>query len=176
MIGIDIGTTEVRGRSQRASVRRMLVERRRELLSEIQSRVRVVREVGSSKDHHSSPLVETVDTEPEDDLEFALIQMKSEMLETVDEAVRRFDAGAYGYCVDCGEVITPARLRAMPLPCVVGSVSKRARTSSTASASTCSSCRRRSTRDTSVVIAQMSAAPARTDAARQAASPCRFRV
>jgi DnaK suppressor protein len=114
MIGIDIGTTEVRGRSQRASVRRMLVERRRELLSEIQSRVRVVREVGSSKDHHSSPLVETVDTEPEDDLEFALIQMKSEMLETVTEAVRRFDAGAYGNCVDCGEVITSARLRAMP--------------------------------------------------------------
>jgi DnaK suppressor protein len=114
MIGIDIGATEVRGRAQRASVRQMLVERRRELLNEIQSRVRVVREVGSSKDHHSSPLAETVETEPEDDLEFVLIQMKSEMLETVNEAVRRFDAGAYGYCVDCGEVITSARLRAMP--------------------------------------------------------------
>ena len=113
MIGIDIGTTEVRGRAQRASVR-MLVDRRRELLNEIQSRVRFVREVGSSKDHHSSPLAETVEPEPEDDLEFALIQMKSEMLETVNEAVRCFDAGAYGYCVDCGEVITSARLRAMP--------------------------------------------------------------
>jgi DnaK suppressor protein len=101
----------VRGRAQSANVRRMLVERRRERLNEIQSRVRVVREVGSSKDHHSSPLAET---EPEDDLEFALIQMKSEMLETVNEAVLRFDAGAYGYCVDCGEVITSARLRAMP--------------------------------------------------------------
>ena len=111
---IDIGTTEVRGRAQRANVRRMLVKRRRELLNEIQSRVRFVREVGSSKDHHSSPLAETVEPEPEDDLEFALIQMKSEMLETVNEAVRRFDAGAYGYCVDCGEVITSARLRAMP--------------------------------------------------------------
>jgi len=114
MIGIDIGTTEVRGRAQRASVRRMLVERRRELLNEIQSRVRFVREAGSSKDHHSSPLAETVEPEPEDDLEFALIQMKSETLETVNEAVRRFDAGAYGYCVDCGEVITSARLRAVP--------------------------------------------------------------
>jgi hypothetical protein len=78
MIGIDIGATEVRGRAQRASVRQMLVERRRELLNEIQSRVRVVREVRSSKDHHSSPLAEAVETEPEDDLEFALIQMKSE--------------------------------------------------------------------------------------------------
>jgi DnaK suppressor protein len=114
MIGFDIGATEVRGRAQRASVRRMLVERRRELLNEIHSRVRVVREVGSSKDHHTSRLAETVEVEPEDDLEFALIQMKSEMLETVNEAVRRFDAGAYGDCLDCGEVITPARLRAMP--------------------------------------------------------------
>jgi DnaK suppressor protein len=114
MIGIDIGATAVRGRAQRASVRQMLVERRRELLNEIQSRVRVVREVGSSKDHHSSPWADTVETEPEDDPEFALIQMKSEMLETVNEAVRRFDAGAYGYCVDCGEVITSPRLRAMP--------------------------------------------------------------
>jgi hypothetical protein len=50
MISVDIGTTEVRGRAQSANVRRMLVERRRELLNEIQSRVRVVREVGSSKE------------------------------------------------------------------------------------------------------------------------------
>ena len=112
MIGIEI--REVRGRAQRAGVRQMLVERRRELLSEIQSRVRVVREVGFSKDHHSSPLAETFEAEPEDDLEFTLIQMKSAMLETVNEAVRRFDAGVYGYCIHCGEVITPARLRAMP--------------------------------------------------------------
>jgi DnaK suppressor protein len=114
MFGIDIGTTEVPVRAQCADVRQTLVERRRELLSEIQSRVRVVREVGSSKDHHNSALAETVEAEPEDDLQFALIQMKSEMLETVNEAVRRFDAGAYGYCVDCGDVIALARLRAMP--------------------------------------------------------------
>lgn len=114
MICTDIRTTDVRGRAQGANVRRMLVERRRELLNEIQSRVRVVREVGASKDYHISPLAETVDAEPEDDLEFALIQMKAQILETVDEAIRRFDAGAYGYCVDCSEVITPARLRAMP--------------------------------------------------------------
>jgi DnaK suppressor protein len=114
MICTEVGAIEVGGGTPREDVRRMLVERRRELLNEIQSRVRVVREVGSTKDHHGSALIETVEAEPEDDLEFALIQMKSELLETGDEAVRRFDAGAYGYCVDCGEVITPARLRAMP--------------------------------------------------------------
>jgi DnaK suppressor protein len=114
MICTEVGAIEVGGGTPREDVRRMLVERRRELLNEIQSRVRVVREVGSTKDHHGSTLIETVEAEPEDDLEFALIQMKSEMLETVNEAVRRFDAGAYGYCLECCEVISPVRLRAMP--------------------------------------------------------------
>jgi DnaK suppressor protein len=59
-------------------------------------------------------LTETVEAEPEDDLVFALIQLKAEMLERVNEAVRHFDEGTYGYCGDCGEVIASARLRAMP--------------------------------------------------------------
>ncbi|MCS7207061.1 MAG: TraR/DksA C4-type zinc finger protein [Dehalococcoidia bacterium] len=39
-------------------------------------------------------------------LETALVQ--------VQEALERMDAGTYGYCVDCGEPIPLARLRAMP--------------------------------------------------------------
>ena len=35
-------------------------------------------------------------------------------MERVNEAVRHFDEGTYGYCVDCGEVIASSRLRAMP--------------------------------------------------------------
>ena len=99
---------------RRADIRRMLVERRRELLNEIQSRVRDVREEGSSTDHHTGQLGELLDAEPEEDLAFALIQMKAEMLERVNEAVRMFDEGTYGSCLDCGEVIGSARLHAMP--------------------------------------------------------------
>ena len=40
--------------------------------------------------------------------------MKAEVLERVNEAVRHFDEGTYGYCVDCGEVIASSRLRAIP--------------------------------------------------------------
>jgi DnaK suppressor protein len=105
---------EVAVGERRHDIRRMLVERRRELLTEIQSRVRDVREVGSSTNRRTTDLAETVETEPEDDLVLALIQMKAEMLERVNEAVRHFDEGAYGYCIDCGEVIASARLRAMP--------------------------------------------------------------
>jgi len=100
--------------ARRADVRRMLVERRREFLLEIQSRIRDVREEGSSTDHHAPQLGEPLEAEPEEDLAFALIQMKAEMLERVNEAVRTFDEGAYGSCLDCGEVIGSARLQAMP--------------------------------------------------------------
>jgi DnaK suppressor protein len=92
----------------------MLVERRRELLNEIQDRVRDIREAGSGKHHHCTHPAEAGEVEPDDDLAFALIQMRAEVLERINEAVRRFDEGTYGYCVDCGEVIASSRLRAMP--------------------------------------------------------------
>ena len=98
----------------RAVIRRTLVERRRELLNEIQSRIRNVREEGSAKYAHTTDAAELVEAEPEDDLAFALIQMKTEALERVNEAVRQLDAGTYGYCVECGEVIAAGRLRALP--------------------------------------------------------------
>jgi DnaK suppressor protein len=114
MICTGVGIAEVAVGERRADIRRMLVERRRELLNEIRSRVRDVREIGSNTNHHVTDLAETVEAEPEDDLEFALIQMKAEMLERVNEAVRHFDEGTYGYCLKCGEVIAAPRLRAMP--------------------------------------------------------------
>ena len=114
MICTGVGIAEMAGGERRNDIRRMLVERRRELLNEIQRRVRDVREIGSNMDHHVTDLAETVEAEPEDDLLFALIQMKAEMLERVNQAVRHFDEGTYGYCVDCGEVIAAPRLRAMP--------------------------------------------------------------
>ena len=98
----------------RDDIRRLLVERRRELLNEIQSRVRDVREKGSDKYHYSIHPAEAIEAEPDDDLAFALIQMKAEVLERVNEAVRHFDEGTHGYCVDCGEVIASSRLHAMP--------------------------------------------------------------
>ncbi len=110
--GVGIGDVSIGERSD--ETRRVLVERRRALLNEIQSKVRDVREVGSNGDRHSTDLDEPVEAEPEDDLVFALIQMKVEILERVNEAVHRFDEGMYGSCVDCGEAIAASRLRAMP--------------------------------------------------------------
>ena len=99
---------------RRADVRRMLVERRRELRNEIQSRVRDMRDERAIQPHHAAYPEEAGDGELNDDLAFALIQMKAEVLERVNDAVRRFDEGAYGCCLDCGGAIPPLRLRAMP--------------------------------------------------------------
>jgi DnaK suppressor protein len=100
--------------ARRADVRRMLVERRRELLLEIQSKIRDVREDGSSNRHHTTVSNDTCDVEPEDDLVFTVIELKGQLLERINEAVRQFDEGSYGYCISCGGIIASSRLTAMP--------------------------------------------------------------
>lgn len=35
-------------------------------------------------------------------------------LREIDDALERIDRGAYGICLDCGQPIDPARLRALP--------------------------------------------------------------
>ena len=48
------------------------------------------------------------------DVELALIEMKSETLRKMDDALRRLEEGTYGTCAECGIEITEARLRALP--------------------------------------------------------------
>ena len=48
------------------------------------------------------------------DIGFSLLQMRAEMLNRVDEAMQRLDAGAYGDCADCNGEISELRLRALP--------------------------------------------------------------
>jgi RNA polymerase-binding transcription factor len=50
----------------------------------------------------------------EDDLRFALLPMKSEMLAHIDDALRRLEEGRYGRCRHCHRLIPERRLAAMP--------------------------------------------------------------
>jgi DnaK suppressor protein len=50
----------------------------------------------------------------QEDIEIALLQMKSETLNRVNEALGRLEAGSYGFCYECGDEIAEARLRALP--------------------------------------------------------------
>src|SRR5687768_5222805 len=92
---------------------RMLVERQREILTEVQCKIREVRAVGSERDHEVLDPGETSDVDIQEDIDFALIQMKAEMLSKINEALSRLEEGTYGRCFECGAEIAGPRLRAL---------------------------------------------------------------
>ena len=49
-----------------------------------------------------------------EDVELQLLQLKTETLAKIDQALGRLTQGLYGYCAECGEGIAEARLRALP--------------------------------------------------------------
>jgi RNA polymerase-binding transcription factor len=98
-----------------AELKRMLEDRRQEILSEVQERIHYARtENASGKLNEVFDMVESSEADIQEDIEFALIQMKAETLNRISEALSRLEEGAYGYCFDCGEEISPKRLRALP--------------------------------------------------------------
>jgi len=95
-------------------LKRILEERRREILSEVKEKIRDVRAEGAGGMIHAAEVGETSEADIQDDIEFALIQMKAETLQRIEEALARLEEGSYGNCFECGEEISPQRLRALP--------------------------------------------------------------
>jgi DnaK suppressor protein len=94
-------------------LRLMLENRRRELMSAVQGKIRDVRSA-EGKEREVLDQGESSEVDIQEDIEFALIQMKSETLNKIDAALRRLEEGTYGDCFECGEEISEARLRALP--------------------------------------------------------------
>ena len=102
-------------RSRYAELSKMLHERRSQLQAEVQGKMRDVRAEGlSGKMSEVLDAVESSEADIQEDIEFALIQMKSETLTKVNDALSRLEHGNYGYCFECGEEIAEKRLRALP--------------------------------------------------------------
>jgi DnaK suppressor protein len=103
-------------RSRYADLKQMLDDRRREIHAEVQGKMRGVREEGAwgGKMNEVLDAVESSEADIQEELEFALIQMKSETLNKVNDALVRLEQGDYGYCYECGEEIAEKRLRALP--------------------------------------------------------------
>ena len=107
-------TTKIETRSSRyAELRKMLELRRQQLLSEMQGKMRDVRADGG-RERDVLDQGESSEVDIQEDIEFALIQMKGETLNKVNEALRRLDEATYGNCFECGDEIAQARLRALP--------------------------------------------------------------
>ena len=96
-----------------AELRRMLEERRHELTESVQGRMHGAW-AKEARDRAGLDEGEVSETEIQDEIELALLQMQSETLRKVNDALRRLAEGAYGRCLECGEDIAAARLRALP--------------------------------------------------------------
>src|SRR4051794_17160665 len=103
--------------TRHSKLKAMLDDRRRELQAEVQGKMRGVREEGTwgGKLNEVLDAVESAEADIQEDLEFALVQMKSETLNKVNDALVRLEQGSYGNCFDCGEEIAEKRLRALPV-------------------------------------------------------------
>jgi DnaK suppressor protein len=95
-------------------LRHILTTRRRALVRQIQNNLRDARSEPSGHARYPVESGESTEVHPEDDLAFALIQLRGEVLTRIDEAVRRLDKGTYGFCGECGDTIATPRLRALP--------------------------------------------------------------
>jgi DnaK suppressor protein len=98
-----------------AELTRILEERRREIMDQVQEEIRDVRtESPNSPTQGVLDAAESSEADIQDEIEFALIQMKAETLHKIEEALRRLEEGTFGYCFECGEEISERRLRALP--------------------------------------------------------------
>jgi RNA polymerase-binding transcription factor len=113
---VAIAGVDEQVRSRYSELKKMLEARRREILAEVQGKIRNVREEASwgSKQSEVQDAGESSESDIQDDIEFALIQMKSETLNKINDALGRLENGTYGNCFECGEEIAEKRLRALP--------------------------------------------------------------
>jgi DnaK suppressor protein len=109
-------TEQKMSRTRYIELKKMLDDRRREIHAEVQGKMRGVREEGTwgGKLNEVLDTVESAEADIQEELEFALVQMKSETLNKIDDALVRLEQGDFGYCFDCGEEIVEKRLRALP--------------------------------------------------------------
>jgi len=90
----------------------MLEDRRRQLVHDVLGKIRDGR-----RDYTKEYVLdegESSEVDNQEEIEFALIQMKAETLKKIDAALRRIGEGTYGECFECGQKIPEARLRALP--------------------------------------------------------------
>ena len=88
----------------------MLEDRRREIHEKLRSlREQIPVDAPDVKDAEEQSVDDFVQ-----EVDLALMQMKSETLKKIDQAISRLEEGTYGRCDECDGEIPAARLRALP--------------------------------------------------------------
>ena len=95
-----------------SELRRKLEQRRRELIQQMFAKLRDVR-IESDTSRRTAP-EDPWQVDIQDDLVPKLIEMKSQTLNRIDEALSLIDQGRYGACAECATQIADERLLALP--------------------------------------------------------------
>ncbi len=106
-----MGATKQMTHHDRHAVLRGMLEERR---TEIQQKLRAIREEIPSYQDEVRDSEEQSVTDFAQEMDFALMQMKAQTLVRIDEALLRLDQGTYGTCDACAQEIAEARLKAVP--------------------------------------------------------------
>lgn len=99
--------------SRYQELKAMLEERRLELVRDVHAKIRDAR-AKNTHEHNVLDEGETSDIDIQEEIGFALIQLKSETLDRINTALRRINEGTYGRCFECGDEIAEPRLNALP--------------------------------------------------------------
>jgi DnaK suppressor protein len=93
------------------SYREALMEKRAEILGS-----GGIRPLQASMENNSrqGDLADQASGNNEVHIALKLKQTDAKILQAIDEALARIEKGAFGICRDCGEPISPARLKAIP--------------------------------------------------------------
>ena len=96
-------------------LKRILEERRTEMLLEVHDKMRDVRKENATVPQQGvRDEAESSEADIQEDIEFALLQMKAETLKKIGDALMLLDNDSFGECYECGDEISAQRLRALP--------------------------------------------------------------
>jgi DnaK suppressor protein len=90
----------------------MLLSKRKELKQQIESHMDAQADtpVGNAVLDVGDQSVQNHET----DLDLSLLEMKNQVLKEIEEAIIKLGEDRYGVCEQCGNEISPARLKAVP--------------------------------------------------------------
>jgi DnaK suppressor protein len=103
------------GNIRHDALRKMLLERRQEVLKEIEELIghrlsdEAQQRVDSVPDVGDQALLDA-----ERGRDISILEMRNRLRQNIDEALVRLDEGTYGMCSDCGIEISEKRLKAIP--------------------------------------------------------------
>jgi DnaK suppressor protein len=91
--------------------RNLLLEQRRQANEDIQAERADASQMGDDGVKDPADMAES---DLEQSTAFDIASRESQLIEDIDEALRRIDEGTYGQCLRCGKPISEERLKQMP--------------------------------------------------------------